>query len=90
MKKEMVADYMESWYNLILKESLSGVNGKDAVKVFVKAGGVARKGKGNHKNVKMPNGQLVTIPQDRELKIGLLKSVIKKAGMTEDEFLKLL
>jgi|LSQX01.1.fsa_nt_gb predicted RNA binding protein YcfA (HicA-like mRNA interferase family) len=73
-----------------MKKSLAGINGKKALKVFIKAGGVERKGKGDHKNVKMPNGQLVTLPQSKELKIGLLKSVIKKAGMTEEEFLELL
>jgi len=38
----------------------------------------------------MPNGQLITIPVSKELKIGLLKNVIKRAGLTEEEFLKLL
>jgi predicted RNA binding protein YcfA (HicA-like mRNA interferase family) len=41
-------------------------------------------------NIKMPNGQLVTIPQQAELKIGLLKAAIRKAGLTEEEFLDLL
>ncbi|MBV6420415.1 MAG: hypothetical protein DAHOPDDO_01657 [Ignavibacteriaceae bacterium] len=38
----------------------------------------------------MPNGMIVTIPGSKELKIGLIKSVIKKAGLTEEEFLNLL
>ncbi|KAA0246463.1 MAG: type II toxin-antitoxin system HicA family toxin [Ignavibacteriota bacterium] len=38
----------------------------------------------------MPNGMIVTIPGRKELKIGLIKSVIKKAGLTEEEFLNLL
>jgi len=29
-------------------------------------------------NIKMPNGQLLTIPVSGELKIGLLKAAIKK------------
>jgi hypothetical protein len=37
----------------------------------------------------MPNGQLITIPVSGDLKIGLLKSAIRKAGL-DDEFLKLL
>jgi len=69
---------------------LRGIKGKEAIKAFVKAGGVKRKGKGDHVNVKMPNGQIVTIPSSKELKIGLLKSALKKAGLTEDEFLRLL
>jgi predicted RNA binding protein YcfA (HicA-like mRNA interferase family) len=56
----------------------------------MKAGGVRRAGKGDHVNIKMTNGQLVTIPLHRELKIGLLKAAIRKAGLTEEEFLDLL
>jgi len=56
----------------------------------VKAGGVLRKGKGNHVNVKMPNGQIITVPGSKELKIGLLKAAIRKSGLTEEEFAKLL
>lgn len=67
-----------------------GIKGKEAIKAFVKAGGIERKGKGDHVNVKMPNGQIVTIPGSKELKIGLLKAVLKKAGLTEEEFLRLL
>ena len=73
-----------------MKRSLRGIKGRDAVKAFVRAGGKVRKGKGDHINIKMPNGQLITIPVSKELKIGLLKSVIKRAGLTEEEFLKLL
>ncbi len=66
---------------------LRGVSGKDAVKAFVKAGGIMRPGKGDHINIKMPNGQLITIPVSGDLKIGLLKSAIRKAGMDDEEFL---
>jgi predicted RNA binding protein YcfA (HicA-like mRNA interferase family) len=73
-----------------MPRTLRGVRGIDAIKVFVAVGGVKKKGKGDHVNVKMPNGQIVTIPGTRELKIGLLKSAIKKAGLSEEEFLKLI
>lgn len=56
-----------------------------------RAGGVTRFGKGDHVNVKMPNGQILTISGMREpLKIGLLKSLLRKAGISEEEFVKLL
>jgi len=64
-----------------------GVSGVEAIKAFVKSGGIRRDGKGDHVNMKMPNGQLITIPSRRELKIGLLKAAIRKAGLTDDEFL---
>ncbi|TFH41174.1 MAG: hypothetical protein E4G94_08395 [ANME-2 cluster archaeon] len=38
----------------------------------------------------MQNGQIITIPGSKEIKIGLLKAAIKKAGLTEEEFIKLL
>lgn len=69
---------------------LRGIKGKDAIKAFVKAGGVRRTGKGDHVNIKMPNGQIITIPISKGIKIGLLKVAIKKAGLTEEEFMRLL
>lgn len=70
---------------------LKGIKGKDAIKAFEKAGGILRKkGKGDHRNMKMPNGMIVTIPDEGELKIGLLKTAIKRAGLTDKEFLDLL
>ena len=69
---------------------LRGIRGDEAIRAFVRAGGVQRKGKGDHVNIKMPNGQLVTIPGQAELKIGLLKGAIRTAGLTEEEFVDLL
>jgi predicted RNA binding protein YcfA (HicA-like mRNA interferase family) len=69
---------------------LRGIKGEEAVKAFMKAGGIRKRGKGDHVNVKMPNGQIITIPSTKEVKIGLLKAAIKKAGLSEEKFLKLL
>jgi len=38
----------------------------------------------------MPNGMIITIPKKGELKVGLLISAIKKAGLSKEEFLNLL
>ncbi len=73
-----------------MSKSLRGLKGLDAIKVFVIIGGIKRKGKGDHVNVKMPNGQFITIPSSKELKTGLLKNAIKRAGLTEEKFLELL
>ena len=73
-----------------VRRGLRGVKGKEAVKAFVAAGGVRRKGKGDHVNIKMPNGLIVTIPTSKELKVGLLKDAIRKADLTEERFLELL
>ena len=63
-----------------------GISSREAIRAFEKAGGVVRKGKGSHVNIKMPNGQLVTIPIVKELRIGLLKAAIRKAELTEKRF----
>ncbi|MFZ1127808.1 type II toxin-antitoxin system HicA family toxin [Methanoregula sp.] len=71
--------------------SLYNVKGKDAVRAaFVNAGGKVRAGKGDHVNIKMPDGQLITIPVSGTVKIGLLKAAISKAGLSDEEFEKLL
>lgn len=41
-------------------------------------------------NIKMPNGMIITIPGKYELKIGLLKGAIRKAGVAEERFIDLL
>lgn len=69
---------------------LRGIKGTEAVKAFIAAGGIRKKGKGDHINIKMPNGQIITIPGSKELKVGLLKAAIKKTGLTEKEFLELM
>lgn len=67
-----------------------GVSAKDAIRAFERAGGTRRAGRGSHVHVKMPNGQLITIPYHKEIKVGLLAAAIKKAGLTVDEFVDLL
>ncbi|HXG08267.1 MAG TPA: type II toxin-antitoxin system HicA family toxin [Gemmataceae bacterium] len=70
---------------------LRGVRPRQAIQAFVRAGGVRRKkGRGDHVNIKMPTGVIVTIPNRGTLKVGLLKAAIAKAGLTEDQFLDLL
>lgn len=69
---------------------LRGVKGKDVIKALIRVGGIEKPGKGDHVNIKMPNGMIITIPDMGELKIGLLKSMIHKAGLTEERFLELL
>lgn len=40
--------------------------------------------------IKMPNGQLLSIPDHGAVKAGLLQAAIRKAGLTVDEFLSFL
>lgn len=75
---------------LVAGRELRGIKGKDALKAFVRAGGVVKGGKGDHINIKMPNGQLATLPGKGELKIGLLKALLKKVGLSPERFMELL
>ena len=58
---------------------------------FVRAGGSldSGRGKGGHQLVLMPNGGRLIIPTG-VLKVGTLAELIKEAGLTVDEFIKLL
>ena len=67
-----------------------GTKADAVIRALAKGGGVRRPGKGSHVNLKMPNGQIVTIPRHGEVKVGLLHAAIRKAGLTDDEFLGLL
>lgn len=72
--------------------TLRDVRPRDAIAAMERAGGITRRsGKGDHVSVKMPNGQIVTFSGTREpIKIGLLKAMLRKAGVSEAEFLRLL
>jgi predicted RNA binding protein YcfA (HicA-like mRNA interferase family) len=70
---------------------LRDVRPREAIAALERAGGRVRQGKGDHVNIKMPNGQIITLSGVREpIKIGLLKAMLRKAGITEDEFVRLL
>lgn len=65
------------------------VRQSQAIRAFVRAGGIERTGKGSHRVVKMPNGHVVSLPAG-VLKTGLLDFEIKQSGLTLDQFLDLL
>ena len=69
----------------------SNISGKKAEKVFIKAGWVTRGQVGSHKMMnKDGEAANLSIPQHKELDEGTLRSLIKAARMTPDEFLDLL
>jgi predicted RNA binding protein YcfA (HicA-like mRNA interferase family) len=70
--------------------SLKGIRASKAIRAFERAGGTRRRGKGDHVNIKMPNGRIVTLPSKGELKVGLLKDALRESGLSEAQFLDLL
>lgn len=70
---------------------LRDIRPKDAIAALERAGGRVRSGKGDHVNITMLNGRIITFSGRREpIKIGLLKAMLRKAGLTEEEFRRLL
>jgi predicted RNA binding protein YcfA (HicA-like mRNA interferase family) len=70
---------------------LANVSGKEAVKAFQKAGWEIRGQVGSHLVLTKPGIRAnLTVPQHSELAPGTLRSLIKTAGLTVDEFLSLL
>lgn len=67
-----------------------GLKAEAMIMALERAGGIRRSGKGSHPNLKMPNGQLITVPGHGDIKVGLLRAAIKKAGFSVNEFLELL
>ncbi|MBI4236475.1 MAG: type II toxin-antitoxin system HicA family toxin [Chloroflexi bacterium] len=69
----------------MVSRSLRNVRQEEAVRAFVRLGGIERRGKGSHRVVNI-NGRNLSIPHGI-LKVGLLTSLIKMAGVSTEEFL---
>jgi predicted RNA binding protein YcfA (HicA-like mRNA interferase family) len=67
------------------------VSGAKAVRAFERAGWTRNRQVGSHVILIKP-GQIasLSVPQHRELAPGTLRSLIRNAGMTVDEFIALL
>ena len=71
--------------------TLANISGKKAVKAFERAGWVYRSQLGSHLSMTKPGEPAnLCIPQHKELAVGTLRALIRKAGLTVDEFLELL
>jgi predicted RNA binding protein YcfA (HicA-like mRNA interferase family) len=73
--------------------SLYNLKPEKVIKAFEKAGWMNRGFRGSHvKLTKEGNPNILSIPihKGKPVKIGLLKDQIKKAGLTEEEFLRFL
>ena len=69
---------------------LNNISGKDAAKVFRKAGWNVLGQVGSHLVLIKPGSRVnLSVPQHKELSVGTLRSLIRNSGLTVDEFLKL-
>lgn len=64
---------------------LRNVKQDEAAKAFIRLGGEDRGTKKNYRMIRMPNGSLLQLPSGT-LKIGLLTSQMRRAGLTVDQF----
>jgi predicted RNA binding protein YcfA (HicA-like mRNA interferase family) len=66
-------------------------SGAEAIRAFERAGWIQDRQKGSHITLTQPgNPGVLTIPLHSELGPGLLRSLIRKAGLTVEEFQALL
>ncbi|MCB1218178.1 type II toxin-antitoxin system HicA family toxin [bacterium] len=66
------------------------VSGKLAIKVFLRLGYARVSQKGSHVKLRKSGSTSLSIPLHKELDAGLLRSLIRDAGISVDEFLEML
>jgi len=75
-----------------MTSKLPVVSGMDCIKALEKVGYVVVRQKGSHIRLKDKNGKLphVTVPDHKELRLGLLRKILNDAGITVEDFIRLL
>ncbi|PIQ09949.1 MAG: hypothetical protein COW71_04525 [Ignavibacteriales bacterium CG18_big_fil_WC_8_21_14_2_50_31_20] len=67
---------------------LTNISGKKGVKIFCNFGYVVDHQTGSHIILYHPNKPTLSVPNHRELAPGLLRSLLRKSGISVDEFIK--
>jgi predicted RNA binding protein YcfA (HicA-like mRNA interferase family) len=70
--------------------SLPVLSWRDVLKALSKRGFKPVRQRGSHIIVEDAKGNFATVPRKNEIKRGTLLSIIEEAGLTKEEFLKLL
>ncbi len=65
------------------------ISGDELVQIFGKIGYVRDHTEGSHMILLHPSGPRLSIPRHRELGRGILRSLIRDAGLTRAEFMAL-
>ena len=66
------------------------ISGDDFVKAVARTGFSVDRMEGSHMILIGPTGQRLSVPRHRELGRGLLRALIRDAGLTREAFLELL
>jgi len=67
---------------------LSNISVKEAIKIFQRFGYILDHQTGSHMILYHESRPTLSIPNHKELAPGLLQGLIRKSGLTVDEFLK--
>ncbi len=67
---------------------LSNFSGRDAVRIFIKFGYIEDHQTGSHILLYHPDKATLSIPNHKELAPGLLRGLIRKSGLTVEEFIR--
>jgi len=67
-----------------------GVSGEEAIKALRKLGYVPARQRGSHVILLGPTGKMIVVPLHKRLKTGLLRAIIREAGITVKVFIELL
>ncbi len=65
------------------------ISGDEFVRILRRAGFAWDHTEGSHMILLHPNGRRVSVPRHRELGRGLLRSLIRDANLTREEFVRL-
>ncbi len=66
------------------------ISGDDFAKAMHKIGYIGDHTEGSHMILLHPSGRRLAVPRHKELGRGLLRSLIRDAGLSREEFLRLL
>lgn len=73
-----------------MSAALPLVSGAEAIAALAKAGFVEVSQRGSHVKLRRQDGATVIVPRHRELARGTLRSILRQAGLSVDEFIELL
>jgi predicted RNA binding protein YcfA (HicA-like mRNA interferase family) len=65
-------------------------SGREAVRAFERLGYVVDHQTSSHIILRHPNRRRLTVPDHREVAKGTLRSLIREAGITKEQFIELL
>ncbi|ADI02313.1 MAG TPA: addiction module toxin, HicA family [Syntrophothermus lipocalidus] len=73
-----------------MSPKLPVVSGPEVIKILAKAGFCPTTQRGSHVKMRHPSGKTAIVPLHDELAPSTLRSVVKQAGLTVEEFITLL